>query len=265
MEPIVGRMREDGVALLPGLITPEWLRDIRAYLSTKLCYDNHDRSKPGIASPEDAHKTAITGYYELEDVMRLPHLPEVANAPRILTAVEEELGCKPTISFMSLWWSFSSFDHDLNACIIGNQDVLHRDLDDWKQLKLFVYLTDVSETTGPHAFVRGSHRRPAFRRVRDAEIGPNHPERGNLTLLSGPAGTAFLENSSVLHRAIAPVAGPRLMLHVAYTLLPVPYPPKGLHPVPADVEGLDPYINRLFFRKASGPGRGATSARARPL
>ena len=52
--------------------------------------------------------------------------------------------------------------------------LFHADFHDFKWLKLFVYLTDVTDRSGPHVMVRGSHD-PSLAQRRIAEINTDDP------------------------------------------------------------------------------------------
>jgi hypothetical protein len=68
--------------------------------------------------------------------------------------------CKPTISALGLRWSFP---------VPGQSSALqmfHRDSEDWRYLKVLVYLTDVDEDAGPHVYLHGSHLTQAPMRLR---------------------------------------------------------------------------------------------------
>ena len=65
--------------------------------------------------------------------------------------------------------------------------------------------------------------------------------------VTGAAGTAFLENSIGIHAGPIPISQPRLVLQVAYTLLPrfeLLYKPIEIESRPA----IDKYNNRLYIR-----------------
>ncbi len=56
------------------------------------------------------------------------------------------------------WWSFptkTASEADLSRASFK----FHFDLDDWRMLKFFFYLSDVDADAGPHVYVRGSHNR----------------------------------------------------------------------------------------------------------
>jgi hypothetical protein len=76
----------------------------------------------------------------------------IANDSRILNVVTRYFGAKPTISNINCWWSFSARQS------VKEAQFFHRDMDDYKFLKMFIYLTDVAEESGSHIFVEGSHK-----------------------------------------------------------------------------------------------------------
>jgi len=117
-------------------------------------------------------------------------------------------------------------------------------------MKLFFYLTDVDETSGPHQFVRGSHRtRPELLwRTHDAETLEKAFGRDAMCVVTGAAGTAFVTASIGIHAGPIPISRPRLLLQIGYTLLPrfsLLYKPMEIESRPA----VDKYINRLFLRQ----------------
>ncbi len=245
---IAKTMREDGFRAFPDFVRPDQIADIHRYLADKSCFDPHRETKPHFVGPDAAHPECLVAYYPIETVQNMPHAVELANHPDVLGGLEATLGCKPTLSFMSLWWTRHGFDPGANECVIQNPNVFHRDFDDWAQIKLFVYLTDVDEASGPHGYIRGSHK-PAFLPGRkDVDIKTLPPVvQERVTRFTAPAGTAFLENSLVMHRGIEATAKNRLMLHFTYSLFPLPYSPKDLRPMLTSAK-IDPYINRCYFR-----------------
>ena len=145
--------------------------------------------------------------------------------------------------------------------------VFHRDRDEFRACKLFVYLTDVGPEDGPHVFVRGSHD-PAnlaadlglpqsqvasfFEkdgRAMAATIETRLPRQ--VTELTGAAGTSFLEITYGFHRGKPPTAARRVLLQALFAL--VPYPNRVQHcarkrlaELPSDCE--DSPLNRHMLR-----------------
>ncbi len=84
----------------------------------------------------------------------------------------------------------------------------HRDIDSWKWIKVFVYLTDTNDGDGHHEMVPRSHLRTPIslleiRRYTQAEIFAAMPNL-ELKKICGPAGYTFIENTFVFHRGTEP-------------------------------------------------------------
>ncbi len=153
------------------------------------------------------------------------------------------LGCKPTISGVGLRWSFP---HGTAASDVQR---FHRDTEDWKILRLFVYLTDVSHDSGPHQFVTRSHKTAGrFRQspYTDPDIDQRFG-RDKVATVHGPRGTAFMGDMWGIHRGVPPTERPRLLFNCTYTMTATPiyrYSPVKV----ADSPLYDSYTNRLLIR-----------------
>jgi len=173
--------------------------------------------------------------YRVTDILRLPHLLEFANDPNILALVEDYLGCCPTIALMSLWWSFPEAEAgaELPTQLVGQ--AFHRDVDDFRGLTLFAYLTDVGPANGAQRFIRTSHDPAAFAPVLTGLEGmdlhrtylysgmPAGPvlaaQRPDLiSTITGPAGTAFFVDTHGFHHGTPLQSGARLLFVVRYGL-----------------------------------------------
>lgn len=169
---------------------------------------------------------------------------DIVNNPDILASMASILGCKPTISNLSAWWSVAG------KSPAQGPEKFHRDIDDWMFIKLFLYLTDVTEEAGPHVFVRGSHRIPKLLQVRRHEDDEVKREFGeeNVLQFTGPAGTAFLENTFGFHKGTPPRAVNRLIFQAQYSLSPI-----GIYdyePVTTTKIVGDEYTNRLYVARS---------------
>jgi hypothetical protein len=107
-------------------------------------------------------------------------------------------------------------------------------------VKIFFYLTDVDAQTGPHCFVRGSHRDkplPLRRdgRIADAEI-VQHYGAARVAEITGPRGTVIVANTRGLHKGKHLAAGDRCILQLVFasSLFGAPYETVSLPPRLAD-------------------------------
>jgi len=243
-------LERDGYHVLAPPLSPRQLDEVTGHLARFRCRDPYRPAlgsfDPAAGAPPPTH----VAFYEPEAVVSCPHVFALANDPFILGVVERALGCKPTVGYLAAWWSFKGHD-------VGEQaELFHRDLDDWRFFKLFVYLTDVDAEAGPHAFVPGSQAVPRLLRVgrySDDQIAAAFGT-GAVHYFTGARGTAFLEDTFGLHRGLPPRSRNRLVLQVVYSLGALPYGP----PAPIDSGRLapdarlsaarEPYVNRIYLR-----------------
>jgi hypothetical protein len=231
------RLEQKGLIALPALVTPEWVDRVRAYLDGKEVV-----AKGGTMPLNQITPDVTIADYSLLTVMSCPLIVALINAPEVLSLAGAYLGCCPTLSSVGLRWSFPS------AAEASDVQRFHRDPDDWRFVKLFVYLTDVDENSGPHVFVQGSHRTDVERRARSYDMTKIEKVFGRdaAKTVTGGRGTAFMADTAGIHMGKPPSDRPRLMLIAQYSLLPVfafNYHPLNLQPRPS----VDPYVNRLLI------------------
>ena len=232
-------LRDDGLAHLGNLLSSSQVAEVRAALEGLPVYNMHVLTQSdGI--PRDIRGEARRfhfGCYDLPTTLALPHLLEVANHPDVLAAAEAHLGCVPTIYGAYLWWSFGG-----HPTIGPQNNSLHRDGDDVGFCTLFVYLSDVDLDSGPHVFIRMTHRGEAMERLmasgpprrvivdgREEDLKGLNCRIGYLNdplyetvfsraveRLCGPAGTAMLIDTYGLHKGELPRKGDRLIFMVRY-------------------------------------------------
>lgn len=222
--------------------------EIRAHLEQRPVQDQYrPEVAPWLPLAEGRHPHSHVGYHAHEDVVRAPRLLALANRPDILALVERFLGCRPTIAYLAAWWSYPT------GLAAQQAENFHRDVDDWRFVKLFVYLTDVDEAHGPHVYVRNSAdaaEARAIRRFTDEEVREHFPPE-NIVSMTGEAGTAFLENTYGMHKGQPVREGHRLIFQAVYSLLPLPYGPTapvigGAEAAAVAGHALDPFVNRVY-------------------
>jgi hypothetical protein len=230
-----------GYAPLGNLLDNAQCDEIRAYLNDKILFDR-DRARNAftVARPPPGVRVAD---YHLRDVIACPHILALANSAPLLGLATRYMNCKPTISALGLRWSFP-VEGDNSAL-----QAFHRDSEDWRYLKVLVYLTDVDLDAGPHVYLHGSHLTQAPMRLRfytDNEISTAYGAEKLLTAL-GSRGFCFAVDTAGIHKGTAPARNPRLMLQIQYSLLPS----YAYRYAPEMYQGplvIDPYVNRLIVR-----------------
>lgn len=242
-------LEANGISQFGRLLTPEQIADVRRHLeAVKIADPYQPQSTAFFPMANDRPSRTHVAYHEPADVLAAPHLLALANRPELLALAETFLGCKPTIGYFAAWWSFAAHDGAQAA------EMFHRDVDDLKFIKLFVYLTDVDDRRGPHVYVRASSKvakLDAIRRFDDAEVEDAFGKEA-IMVLKGEAGEGFLENTYGIHKGTPVEEGYRLMFQAVYTLMPLPYAPRrpvgalSAYQQIAGVE-LDPFVNRLYL------------------
>jgi hypothetical protein len=125
--------------------------------------------------------------------------------PLLLDVARHYLGSEAKLITTRTWWSFpakSASEADLSRASFK----FHFDLDDWRMLKFFFYLSDVDADAGPRVYVRGSHNRRRLEHQLTLLVG--HPADEVLSFygedsaitLTGKAGTGFVEDAFGFHR-----------------------------------------------------------------
>jgi hypothetical protein len=216
---------------------------MRAYFETVPC---HDPYRPHLGCfPFDAPASLETnmGYFTVPEILAAPHVLDLFNDPVVLETAELFLGCKPLLDNIAAWWSFGD-----RPSAKGTQRY-HRDLDSLKGFKLFVYLTEVDATSGPHVFMRGSQASDRLDTGSALSDETVHAAFGaeNEVAMTGPAGTSFLADTFGWHKGLLPQSGRRLMLVAQYNINRTPHLPPL--PVMAAPDGsYDRFVNRLILR-----------------
>lgn len=204
------------------------------------CFDPY-RSDLGMFKIEDVDNSVHVANYRRQDLVRIKEILEIANNSDVLKAVKSFLGATPTISNINMWWSLSDKKEAEEA------QLFHRDVDDFKFCKLFIYLTDVAMENGPHVYVEGSSRSEKLRKIRrynDEEIIEAFGEEA-IKYFTAPKGAAFMVDTYGFHKGLLPEKGSRLLLQIQYSLNEIGI--EQYEPVNIGNHPYDPYINRLIL------------------
>ncbi len=124
-------LKSNGFANLGQLISQSQVEAIKAALKNYKCLDPYNQAA-GQFDPAQAPLSCHTAHYQREDLIKNDIIINIANDNAILKIVQEVLGAVPTISNINCWWSFAGRSKAEHA------QLFHRDVDDFKFLKLFV-------------------------------------------------------------------------------------------------------------------------------
>lgn len=141
---------------------------------------------------------------------------------KILSVVRNYFGTEPIINSSQIWWTFPFFDkYGNNANPPGNEYGYHYDVDDFKFLKLFFYLTDVDENNGPHIYIKNNGKK-TFKEYLNRRIDNKYAEnfyKDRIVKIVGAKGCGFIEDTSFYHRGSNPLSNSgRCVLQIIYSL-----------------------------------------------
>lgn len=138
----------------------------------------------------------------------LDEINKIALNEIIIASVRKYLDCNPIFLSSQIWWSFPHYnDKGMLSNPKNNEFGFHYDVDDFKFLKLFVYLSDVTSNHGPHIYIKNNGNKKISeyldRRLSDAEAKKKY---GNSIIeLTGKSGDCFIEDTSFYHKGTNPV------------------------------------------------------------
>lgn len=147
---------------------------------------------------------------------------QIALNTSILSLVEKYLGCNPIIQSTQIWWTFPYLNSQkLPANPPGNEYGYHYDVDDYKFLKLFVYLTNVESDCGPHVYIENCGKKTFSeyldRRISEELVEKNYKKR--VRVLTGKCGQGFIEDASFYHKGTNPLSKQgRCLLQIIYSI-----------------------------------------------
>lgn len=218
---LIDQLKRDGLA--PGFKLPDDVRqEIFAWAKSNPCYGDYDKSTGFLyddrpAAQEKAKKRFTLAHFF--NLKKCPAIDRLTKDPLIHEVARRYVGPGSKLIAPHMWWSFATHEVD-HAKQNEFAQKYHFDLDDYRFVKIFFYLTDVDEKSGPHVYVRGSHRgktlreRYPMRRFTDAEVAARYGSRQ--TTMVGPAGTGFFADTYGIHKGEPPIDRDRLILEMQF-------------------------------------------------
>ena len=204
VDALVSELEANGIVVLPNLLSAERLRDMQKAFAVKL---------------RRMRWNNIDGYYKneiyrhmVEDVLLLDQgFVDLALHPLVKDILNTYMGTNYELTEAKGWkslpttrdfhgWHADAWYDETSASEI------------YREVKLALYLTDVR--TGAFNYIKGSHRQRHPRILTKQEVSDLPTSR--LFELTGPAGTAFLFDSSGIHRQGMPILEPRQAIFFNY-------------------------------------------------
>ena len=226
---IIERVVRHGYAVLPFSLTQQeairLLERSHSFFYRNCLLDDgsrtHASSLAEVNTSTTSGKRISTAHADEESILADEEFRSLICDPVILSLVSFLLGGEAILRHVSCWHSFPSSRPNSEAA-----QLFHFDLDEFKWLKLFIFLTDVESNSGPHVYIPASHLpgtkprellRHGYARIFDEEIEKYYPRHTWKTLLC-KKGTMVLADTRCWHKGTQVLSGVRSVLQPEYSL-----------------------------------------------
>jgi hypothetical protein len=204
-DSILSALERDGVVVLPELMSNQELGDMRAVFESRL---KHLRW-----SDVDGYERTELYRHMVQDVLTLHQgFVDIGLHPLVKDVLNRYIGTRYELCEAKGWKSLATKSdfHGWHGDAWYDQTRVTDRIP--REVKLAFYLTDVE--TGFFQYIKGSHRKHAPRGVRTQEVADTPPSQ--VFEAKGKAGTAFLFDTSGIHRQSAPILEERLACFYNY-------------------------------------------------
>jgi hypothetical protein len=222
---VVGEIITHGVSVGLQLPTPI-VREIVDFAQSTPCF-SRDRQQQGFLPTDvtEVNRTrdrdVVAGYY-FDAVEKSPAIVQLSKDAVLINIARAYIGNEPILIRIRLWWNFPAIrvsDADLHA---NAQERFHFDMNGWRTLKFFFYLTPTNDRGGAHRCIVGSHKRRPIRHQLTPLVGRATDEleasfgKDRFLTIMGDAGLGFAEEPFVFHTGSLCKDQPRLILELEY-------------------------------------------------
>jgi hypothetical protein len=221
-QEILQALRKDGLYMFPDLVSAEVVEKLRAY-----AFSHESEAYPALEGMPGARifnadaPISPTCWHPQAALFADPTVQDLVTDKSLLAIAGEYLQVVPRITTLALWHSSHKFAESNGT----SAQLYHFDLSQPKWLKFFIYITDVTPESGPHAFVRGSHHRDkegsalrarGIQRISDADIERAYG-KDRIAEISAPKGTMFAADTRAWHKGVKPLTEDRLVFQIEYS------------------------------------------------
>lgn len=204
VDGLVSELQTNGIVVLPKLLRAEQLRDMQKAFAVKLRRMRWNHI-------DGYHRNEIYRHM-VEDVLLLDQgFVDLALHPLVKGILNSYLGTNYELTEAKGWKSLPTTRdfHGWHSDAWYDQTTAS---EIYREVKLGFYLTDVR--TGAFNYIKGSHRQRHPHILNRQEVDDLPVSR--LVEVTGPAGMAFLFDSSGIHRQGMPILEPRQAIFLVY-------------------------------------------------
>ena len=202
-----------GFYLIPDLLPESLIDSLLSHLENGITHprgmevDDFTPGKPNSKYP--------TWWMNTDEILKSSSVQALLCERNVVKTAREYLKSRPQIMSLAMWKSFSGFGTDANA-----SQKFHFDNDRANFIKLFVYLTDVTEDNGPHTYVEGSHmKKPKTllhgEKLEDSEVLDFYT-KSKLKVITGKKGQAFFADTAGFHKGTKVLKDSRAIFQINF-------------------------------------------------
>lgn len=160
-------------------------------------------------------------------------IDRIAHNEKLVEVARRYLGAEPILWLTQLKWSFGPDAAEERRGLLASDnepiqydsDAFHYDTLDFKSLTVFIYLTDVDATCGPHVVIENTQHKSFAEicRIILSDEAARQKIGDRIQTILGKKGTMLFEETSCFHKA-SRCHNKRLMLSIDYVLQRSPPP-----------------------------------------
>ncbi len=211
------KLGEDGYVKINNFFDPEFINLVK--LNFDECYKNNfdnfffnkNVSSKNFQDKIDVNNVSqITNYVSLKNpILSLPQITLFLNK-RLYNLIQSYFKSKIGLTSINLR---KSFVNNLND---ADTNFYHKDENSWNLLKVFIYLNDVRNNSGPFVYVKKTHKDLSLNILKNYRISDdvinNNFSQDKIVNLTGKAGDIIIANTRGLHKGKKVISEERNML-----------------------------------------------------
>ena len=152
-----------------------------------------------------------------QDILNIAEIQNIIADDKLLYIIQSYFNSKPVFTQVNLWRSINK-----NKKYYCNAQIYHRDFDNEKSQKIFIYLNNVGIKNGPHVYVKGSKHKIINKHVKretDDFILENF-NKNDIIYHCGKKGTMIIEDTIGYHKGLPVEEGERIILQIEFSINP---------------------------------------------
>ena len=211
------KLGEDGYVKINNFFDPEFINLVK--LSFDECYKNNfdnfffnkNISSKNFQDKIDVNNVSqITNYVSLKNpILSLPQITLFLNK-RLYNLIQSYFKSQIGLTSINLR---KSFVNNLND---ADTNFYHKDENSWNLLKVFIYLNDVGNNSGPFVYVKKTHKDLSLNILKNYRISDdvinNNFSQDKIVNLTGKVGDIIIANTRGLHKGKKVISDERNML-----------------------------------------------------